>query len=106
MKKLFKVVTLMLLVSASSLTYARPSPGMCEIHGNSQFSVGFTVTGSDAFQAVYFEHSGNHADEVAWYTQSKKSDTDNEIYHFNEQRLTSGQVYEIEIFHDANNNNL
>ncbi|MGR5520974.1 DUF6701 domain-containing protein [Vibrio sp. PNB22_4_2] len=106
MKKLFKVVTLMLLVSASSLTYGQPSLGICEIQTNSQFSVGFTVTGSDAFQAVYFEHSGNHADEVVWYTQSKKSDTDSKIYHFNEQHLTSGQVYEIKIFHDAKSNNL
>lgn len=102
MKKIISIIIPILACLLNSPVQA----GTCEIHGNTKFSVGFTVTGSNAFQAVYFEHNGNHPEEVAWYTQRKKGDTSNEIYHFNEQDLTNGQVYEIQIFHDAKNNSL
>ncbi|MGY0617198.1 DUF6701 domain-containing protein [Vibrio sp. FJH11] len=107
MNKWLKFAAVLFAVSVSNTVLAKQikSGAECEVFGNKNFSVSFTVEGgSSAYQSVYFQHNGAHPDDVAWYTHQSRADSWDKHYHFNEQSLLKDKTYEVEIFHNPSNN--
>ncbi|MCX8931376.1 MSHA biogenesis protein MshQ, partial [Vibrio parahaemolyticus] len=98
MKTINALLALMLMLP--SFVYA----SQCSVKGQNNFTVSFDVEGDDEYQAVNLKQ-GNHG-YVLWYTEHKRSNTNNYDYLFNEQELIDDVDYNIKITHQAGSNTL
>ncbi|MER0365174.1 DUF6701 domain-containing protein [Vibrio vulnificus] len=73
----------------------------CSVHGESDFTISFRVTGSNTYQQFYLKQ-GSHG-HVLWYTHQERVGSS---YIFNEQNLEIGTSYDVRITSDASTNRL